>query len=234
VPVLVYNNRNGRDAELLERYEEPAWNNPVVRFFSAAKGGTPGRELLPRREGVWAAGALAGRLEEALRAAERPVPGWLALAVEELAPGPFERAVLAMPCFWRGEAVLGSLAGVRTVRAAFLEGHEVVDLTYDPGRLPLAQLLARASSEGCAARAWVPPAALAAARAEIGERALPLRTEPRVAPDSDHEHDLARSPLRGLALTPLQRVRVNAWLGNGRDPSEWLTPAQRRATAGAR
>lgn len=234
MPVLVHNNKAGRDAELLERYREPSWNNPVVRFFAAGKDGAPGRELLPRRDAVWEGRAVAERVVAALRAAGRPVPRWLDLAVEELAPGPFERAVLAMPCFWRGEAVLGSIAGVRSVRAGHLEGAEVVDLTYDPARLSLHELLTLASTEGCATRVWVPPASLAAARAEVGDRARALDAEPRVAPESDHEHDLARSPLRHLALTRLQRVRVNAWLGNGRDPADWLTAAQRRSATGSR
>lgn len=234
MPVLVYNDRGGRDAELLERYEEPSWNNPVVRFFAAGEDGAPGRELLPRRDAVWDGQAVAERVIAALRAAERPVPRWLDLAVEELAPGPFARAVLAMPCFWRGEAVLGSIAGVRSVRAGHLDGNEVVDLTYDPARLPLRELLTLAATEGCAVRVWVPAGSLAVARAEVGDRARLLDVEPRVAAGSDHEHDLARSPLRNLALTPLQRVRVNAWLGNGRDPAEWLTAAQRRAAAGSR
>ena len=34
--VFVYNNKSGKDAESLRRYEEPARNNPVVRFLDQA------------------------------------------------------------------------------------------------------------------------------------------------------------------------------------------------------
>ena len=35
-PMFVYNNKSGKDAEILRRYDEPAWNNPVVRFLDQA------------------------------------------------------------------------------------------------------------------------------------------------------------------------------------------------------
>jgi phosphoglycerate dehydrogenase-like enzyme len=89
--VLVYNNRPGRDAELLAHYREPAWNNPVLRFLDA-----DGRDLLPRRDGVYGAGEIAARLAGALEAAHARVPGYLALVRDELAESAWERAVLAM------------------------------------------------------------------------------------------------------------------------------------------
>jgi hypothetical protein len=89
--VLVYNNRAGRDAELLEHYEEPAWNNPIVRFFDPMR-----RELLERRGGVYAGDALAERMIRSLEAAHRAVPPYLRLVREELAESAWERAVLAM------------------------------------------------------------------------------------------------------------------------------------------
>jgi hypothetical protein len=91
VPVLVFNNKQGRDAELLARYREPSWNNPVVRFFDGA-----GKELLERRDGVWAAGELADRMVRALETARAEVPGYLRIVRDELAESAWERAVFAM------------------------------------------------------------------------------------------------------------------------------------------
>lgn len=34
IPVLVYNNRSGADSEILNRFREPAWNYPVIRFLN--------------------------------------------------------------------------------------------------------------------------------------------------------------------------------------------------------
>ena len=89
--MLVFNNKPGRDAELLEHYREPSWNNPVVRFFDGKQ-----KELLERRDGVYAAGALSDRMVRALEAARAAVPGYLALVREELAESAWERAVFAM------------------------------------------------------------------------------------------------------------------------------------------
>ena len=36
VPLAVYNNVAGKDAEVLKAFNEPAWNNPVVRFLTVA------------------------------------------------------------------------------------------------------------------------------------------------------------------------------------------------------
>ena len=44
VPVLVFNNRKGKDAILLERFSEPSWNNPVVRYLDPA-----GKDLIERK-----------------------------------------------------------------------------------------------------------------------------------------------------------------------------------------
>lgn len=73
-PVVVHNNKKGRDAEILKRFGEPAWNNPVVRLLDAQ-----GHDLIPRKGGVYSAPAMAGRMVRALQAAKRPVPAYLRL-----------------------------------------------------------------------------------------------------------------------------------------------------------
>jgi hypothetical protein len=85
------NNVEGYEADVLRRFEEPAWNNPVVRFL-----GADGRDVLARKDGVWSAGALLGRMTAALRAARRPVPAWLATVAAETASGEVATAVFAM------------------------------------------------------------------------------------------------------------------------------------------
>jgi hypothetical protein len=43
VPLAIYNNRGGQDAEVLQRYNEPAWNNPVVKIVDEK-----GKDLVAR------------------------------------------------------------------------------------------------------------------------------------------------------------------------------------------
>ncbi len=78
VPVLIPNNRPGKDAEVLAKYNEPSWNYQVVRFLNAE-----GKDIIPRKDRVWDAGPLAERMIAALEAAKRPVPD----ALRKLAAG---------------------------------------------------------------------------------------------------------------------------------------------------
>ena len=69
LPVLVYNNRRGKDRELLKRFDEPSWNFQVVRFLNAE-----GRDIIPRKDRVWTTSHLASRMIETLQTVGRPVP----------------------------------------------------------------------------------------------------------------------------------------------------------------
>lgn len=78
VPLLIHNNQPGRDAEVLARYDEPAWNYHVVRFLDAN-----GIDLIARRDRVWETGPLARRMVAALDVAQAPVPPYLRLLEQE-------------------------------------------------------------------------------------------------------------------------------------------------------
>lgn len=79
IPVLIYNNRGGWDAEILAQYNEPSWNYQVIRFLDGS-----GNDIIPRKDRIWTLGAVAIRLSEALRATGRNEPLYLqSLALEE-------------------------------------------------------------------------------------------------------------------------------------------------------
>jgi len=201
VPLAIHNNRAGADAAVLARFGEPAWNNPVLRFVDAA-----GRDVLPRRDGVYGTHEVAARMVAALAAAKRPVPEYLQLLADELNHGT-ATVTLGTHCFWDGEARLGGIAGVMRTRAVFAQGGEAVEVTYDPRR--------------------VAPSALAQA---ADARVLPAgRTTP--APESDQKRHLRFSTLRFLPLTSAQAARIDAALAAGTDVTRWLSPRQRLLAA---
>jgi hypothetical protein len=204
VPIAVLNNRGGTDAAVLASTGEPAWNNPVVRFFDAS-----GSDVIPRKEGVWTAGELAARMVEALEVARRPVPGYLTLASAEARARSTRRAVFAMGCYWRGEACLGALDGVIATRSAQSGRAEVVEVFYDPRAIDAATLSAHARQSGCVDE----------------ELASDARSEP--ASPADQKYYLHGSPLARLELTPLQAARANAALAAGEDASVFLSPRQK-------
>lgn len=120
VPVAIYNNVSGADRQVLERWREPAWNNPMLRFIDADE-----RELSSRMEWSEGVAGLARHLAESLEKTKQPVPQWLSLTAAQ----PKEKLTFAMHCFWEGEAELGAVEGVTSTRAGFEAGAEVVEVS---------------------------------------------------------------------------------------------------------
>lgn len=205
VPVVVRNNVDGAEGAVRERFEEPAWNNPVVRFVDAN-----GKDLLPRRDGIWDTHGITSRMVAALQAAQRPVPGYLLVARDE-SDAKVERAVFQMHCFWEGEAVLGALDGVVATRSAFVADAEVVEVTFRPSAVSRAKLTEAAQAKSC--------------KPVTGGTV-------KAAPASDQQHALGGTPYGKLEMTPMQRTKVHSALVLGTDPNVWLTPAQVAALAG--
>jgi hypothetical protein len=230
VPVAIYNNRPGKDAAMLERYDEPAWNYPVMRFLDAK-----GKDIVPRRDRIWETGPVAERLIEALKAAGRPVPEYLRLAAVETAPRQTAKATFAMHCYWDGEAQLGSIEGVVRTRAGWVGSDEVVEVVYDPDVLGYEKLVNAARQRQCATKIYAhDEQQLETARALAGGIAAGLDAPARSAKASDQKFALRHCELRYLPLTPMQATKVNADLRSGKDPARWLSPRQRELVEAVR
>ena len=219
-PLLIHNNKSGKDAEVMQRFGEPAWNYQVVRFLDANGG-----DIIPRRDRVWESGPLAERMIAALERATRPVPAYLKLVAAEHSPR-LRQAVFTMGCFWTGEMELGKIEGVVTTEAGFMEGREVALVRYDSGIITLPKLIAAAEKVRCANAVHVPAAELQGARAsrlQIG-----TISGYRAAPAGDQKKQIPGTAVARLALTGAQATKENAWIRT--DPAkalEWLTPSQR-------
>ena len=96
VPVAIFNNIGGPDRRVLESFEEPAWNNPVVRIVDADL-----KPLAPRFNGPYTAEAL----EKLLAATTPPTTAHM---------------TVSGACFWACEAALGQIEGVLYARVGFL------------------------------------------------------------------------------------------------------------------
>ena len=225
VPLLIHNNAGGKDAKILKQFNEPSWNNPVVRYLNSA-----GNDLIPRKDGVWDTGATTARIIDALRAAKRPVPEYLKLVASET-KGRSEIATFAMSCFWQGEVELGALQGVKQTRAAWYGGKEVVDVAFDPQQVNFETLLKTARKLHCASTVFTHNSKQhEIARRLVGKEAIavPKAEFSRPAKPSDQKYYLNHSALRYLPLTPMQTVRVNSALQKQRDYREHLSPRQQQ------
>jgi hypothetical protein len=205
VPVAIYNNKPGADEVVLKQFDEPAWNNPVIRYLNSNK-----QDIVPRKDRLWTVGETARRMVEALTTADQPVPEYLRLVVEESSDSE-ERAIFSMHCFWEGEGQLGGLPGVQNTVSAWLGDKEVVEVIYDPTSTDRASLAAAAKKLKCAA----------------ASEELTSNDQLKAAKTSDQKYYLRQSLLKHLPLTLLQATRVNAALHKRRDPSPFLSPRQR-------
>ena len=207
VPIVVRNNVKGTEEQIRERYKEPSWNNPVVRFVDAA-----GKDILPRKDRVWDAHGLATRMIATLKSQQQPVPGYLEIAAAETAPKT-EKAVFEMHCYWEGEAHLGALEGVIKTTSAWIGKAEVVEVLYRPEVISNKQLTAAAQAKSC--------------QPVTTDR---LATDQlRVAKQSDQQHSLTGTPYAKLDLSPMQRTKMHADLAQQQNPNRWLSPSQAAA-----
>jgi len=219
-PLLIHNNKPGKDAEVLRRFGEPAWNFQVVRFLDANAN-----DIIPRKDQVWDTGGIIGRMIATLTKAKRPVPGYLTLLATEDSPR-LKQAVFSMYCFWTGEMALGQIEGVITTEAGFMSGREVTLVRYDPAVISLPQLITVAEKVECANAVHVPAADLADAKAV--RMTVGTISGYRPAPASDQKKQLSGTTAERLSLSPSQATKVNAWLRVDLAKAQrFLTPSQR-------
>ncbi len=220
VPVAIYNNLGGRDAEVLARFQEPAWNNPVVRFMDAG-----GRDLIPRRQ-EYSTGALVRRMAEALEAAGADVPEYLRLVAAEYDPARPETAAFSMSCYWEGERKLGGLEGVIGTRIGTLHGREAVEVDFDAAVVDYRALVGHALDLGVASTVYARDEEQARiAREVVGDDAE--MTGARANTSTQQQYHLAHVPeYHYLPLTALQATKVNAAIASAADPDRYLSPGQ--------
>lgn len=200
VPVAMFNNHPGSDAEILLRYDEPSWNNPVVRFLRP-----DGAELLPKLADRYDALGLHEKITTVLEMLGDDVPGYFRLLGRDLLVdyGLSNCVTYITPCFWSGETSLAQHSAVITTDAGWVDGEEVVQVHFDPREFSRTDLDAYARAEG-----FNP----------TNSGGFELDREPQFY--------LRKNAARHLPLTPAQRTRVNLAVPY-RDPlTDVLSPQQ--------
>lgn len=200
IPVAIFNNQTGRDAEILRRFDETAWNNPVVRFL-----GPDGSELLPKLANRYDALGLHEKIIAILIDVGEDVPGYFRLLERDLLiDGGFARKVVySTPCFWSGETSLAQHPAVMTTEAGWIDGEEVVQVNFNPRVASRLQLDAYAQTEGFS----------------------PLEAA-RFQPDDEPQFYLRKHAARYLPLTPAQRTQVNLAVPYRTPLAAFLSPQQ--------
>lgn len=229
VPVTVFNNLGGKDAQILKKYGEPSWNNPVVRIVGADE-----RDLVPRHAGDYSRAGLVKKMIASLEKADRPVPQYLSILAAELGARRTKTAVFSMYCFWSGEACLGRVDGVVASRTGFLHGAEVVEITYDPSRVSYERLVSAAKAGGCAKRVFARSDEERKIAANAFGSNVKVTSKPVSGSQKDDKYQLRHTAWRFVPMTPLQATLANSMVGARQDPASVFSPRQREILAKAK
>jgi hypothetical protein len=200
VAAAIFNNHPGADAEILRRYGEPSWNNPVMRFL-----GADGVELLPKLADHYDALGLYEKITAVLDKLGEDVPGYFRLMGRDLLVeyGLSKSVTYTTPCFWSGETSLAQHPAIITTDAGWVNGEEVVQVHFDPREASRSDLDAYAGAEG-----FKP----------IESGGFELDREPQFY--------LRKNAACHLPLTPAQRTRINLAVPYHGPLADLLSPQQ--------
>ena len=222
IPVAIYNNSGGHDREILKSFNEPSWNNPVVRIITADR-----KDLTPRLNGDYSKLGLVRSMRGALISDNRKVPEYLNIMEKELSAEKIakEKAIFAMHCFWTGEGKLGNIDGVLSTKPGFMGGREVVEVNYNPSEITYKELLNKAKKKSVASHVFT----INSKQKQIAEELVGSRSVSDAGsfrPDGEPKYYMSKTNYRYLPMTKLQSSLVNSALGDRQSPKKYLSLRQ--------
>ncbi len=139
IPLAIFNNKKGDDLEILKKYNEPTWNNPVVRIVNAQ-----GENIVNRLASDYSSIGLYKSMINALESVGNSIPEYFKILGMELSTSVrdhnVEESYFKMYCFWTGEKELGAQDGVLATKAGFMENAEVVRVIYNADKISSKEL----------------------------------------------------------------------------------------------
>ena len=200
IPLAIHNNKGGHDAEILRRFNEASWNNPVVHIVDSE-----GSNVVPKLSGNYTIAGISTLMTNALIKQNGKAPVYLQLLTDELTAQQkgTAKATYSMYCFWTGETLFGKLNGVVKTTAGFESGKEVVAVEFNPSVITKSELDKIAQNQKCSVSAGG------------GFR-----------PDATPKYYLSNSSYKNIPMSEIQKCRVNSALGEGQDPKAFLSGRQ--------
>jgi len=202
IPVTIFNNKRGKDLEILNKYNEPTWNNPVVRIVD-----NKGEDIVKRVNGNYSEIGLIDAMMTGIIKSGNLVPEYLNILYQELSKDQNE-CYLSMYCFWTGEKEIAKIPGVVTTQAGFMNGKEVVKVSFNENETNAKKIKKQADKKNC------------------GDNLYLKNNAYRV--DGESKYYLRHSKLQYVPMTIAQATKINSALGERSDPLEFLSPQQLR------
>ncbi|WP_298548897.1 VPGUxxT family thioredoxin-like (seleno)protein, type 2 [uncultured Aquimarina sp.] len=200
IPLAIFNNKGGKDAQILRKFNEPSWNNPVVRIVNK-----DGNDVINRIGNDYAALRLCKSMQQTLAEKGKKIPEYINLLEQELSAKKTDKAYYKMSCFWSGEKQLGKLPMVLNTVSGFIDHSEVVEVTYDSKGLTKKELDVYAKSNGMS----------------LIDNKQSYRSSPK-----DVHYYLQQTKFKYIPLTKLQQTKINSALGDGKPTIHFLSPSQ--------
>lgn len=219
VPLVIFNNKGGADAQILEKFGEPSWNNPVVRIIDAQSE----KDVVNRLNGRYDMESLTNTIKNGILASNNLIPEYMNLLHKEHSVKDLRETHFAMYCFWSGEKNLGSLDGVIATKAGFMNGAEVVKIKYDADKVEESDLISFASNKGCA------DGVFSNDQREVKEaKKLNIRTQKKgkFRADKQPKYYTFNTEYKYLPMTYLQALKVNTAISKNMSPEVYLSPRQ--------
>jgi len=217
IPLAIYNNKGGHDADILKKFKEPSWNNPVARIINQNE-----KELIKRVSGNYSQLGIVDAIISALTHAGREVPTYLGLFREQLIAQENEAELaLSMYCFWSGEKELASIKGVIGTEAGFMDGKEVVKVKYNAKDISAVDIAKVAAKVNCADGAYVPANA-----DKFRFKDAQTKTYSKYRKDKQNKYYLYNSDYKFVPMLAIQELKVNRALATKQNPDSLLSPRQ--------
>lgn len=215
IPVCIHNNKEGLDKAALKLFNEPSWNNPVIRIVDKDL-----KDILGRLAGDYSSYGLVSKINAALLVCGIKIPGYLSLLEQEFRAKQFgsSQATFGMYCFWSGEKTYGKLEGVLTTNAGFMGGSEVVTIQYDQSKIGLEELIKFGKLQNNADRLFT--------NENLKINSIPISKLGSFRQDAETKYYLYKSDYKYVPMTDMQATKLNAALGNGLSDDSMLSPKQ--------
>lgn len=216
IPVCIYNNKKGKDADVLKYFSEPSWNNPVVHIVD-----TDLKPLVDRLNANYSSFGLVSKINTSLTVLGIQIPVYLQLLEEELKAHlqGIQQATVGMYCFWTGEKTFGHAKGVVATNAGFMDGSEVVEIYYNPAETNIKELIDLGKRNQCADR-------LFSSNFDKTELTVPINKTKTFQIDKENKYYIYQSDFKYLPMTAFQATRANSLLGLGKSCESVFSPKQ--------
>jgi hypothetical protein len=221
IPLVIYNNKGGADGRILKKYNEPTWNNPVVRIVDKK-----GENIVGRLYSNYSQIGVTEKIIDALLLTNTVVPNYLHLFKDELTTkqGQLKESYVSMYCFWTGEKVLGDIDGVAETEAGFMDGIEVVKFKYNPSLVSYNEIIKQACKLKCADSAYTDDLEEQKIASKITKRDSKKTKAYRT--DKEPKYYLSNTVYQYLPLSNYQSQKMNVALGKGEVVEDYLSPRQ--------